>query len=98
MPTLNRTYSDKDLIRIYKNHLTKKERSIVDDFFLERALERGGTIATMVASIVSALFAILRRNPLTMNPGTAELIGDLTKKIVRQVARDVCQIVRRHDG
>lgn len=90
MPRKDRTFTDKDLIRVYQNHLKRSERKEVDKFFFGRQLQTGGSMVALSGIIVKTLLEILKRNPLSLHPFTERKIREITERIVRHVKDNLC--------
>jgi len=94
MARTDRTFSDRDVIRVFENHLTKKERRKVTEFFLDRFLQTDQSINFIVAAVTAAILTAIvfrLRLPPTI---TAVLFTALLEELTRRVVREVVEGVR----
>jgi len=94
MARADRTFSDRDVIRVFENNLTKKERRKVTEFFLDRLLQTDQSINFIIAGVTAAILGAIvfrLRLPPTI---TATLFTALLEEFIRRVVREVVEDVR----
>lgn len=93
MPGSDKTFSDADVIRVWKRHLTKREREKVTVFFLDRLLQTDAAIQLIIAAIsagiTAAILVRLRVPPNIFGISFSVLVEEFTRKVVREVAEGI---------
>lgn len=94
MANPDKTFSDRDIIRFYKQHLTKKERRKVTEFFLDRFLQTDQSINFIVAAVSGAILTVIVARLKLPPTISAILFTALLEEFTRRVVREVVEGVR----